>query len=258
MFNRSPSIRSKTTGLSVILILALCATSSCGSSKRLDRSKASDLIKQSPQFSRPYEVIVRHQRDERHLDPVDPNETRQQGEARAVQEFYNSSPYRAVLRHLGLIEAKAAYQSTRMYGEKEGSSLYALDVRLTSQGEQMWHDLNLQVDPASLPLGRREIVDVTGVTGGDGQRERTASAEFTWRWTLTMAGASMTRGTPEFENLPDDVKRLFDDDSTRPISRAPLELSGTRRGHAQFQLFDDGWRLVSVEPSEPRPLNPID
>lgn len=107
MFNRSMPIRGKTMGLSVI-ILVLCVASSCGSSKQLDRSKAAKMIEASPQFIPVYRMVVAHQTDQRYIEP-DVAPASPQGEAAAVQNFYDSSPYRGVCKELGLLDIKAKY-----------------------------------------------------------------------------------------------------------------------------------------------------
>jgi hypothetical protein len=252
------TIRSKLALLLAFVAIAVCAPLSCASSTRLDRSKAADLIRRSSQFTQPYAIIIRHQKDSRQLDPISPSETKEQGQARAVEEYFNASPYRGVLRELGLMTASATYVKTTMYGEREGPSLYNLDVRLTEKGEQLWHDLNMPVDPATLPLALRELVQITGITGGD-EKSRRATIEFSWKWLPTLAGRAMTRGTPEFERLPERLKKQFNEEGVSVFNigaHPPLELGGTQRSVATFVLYDDGWRLEPL-PFESRPLNPL-
>lgn len=252
----------KLTLLGVLLVAAVCALPSCSSSNRLDRSKAAEMIRRSPQFTHVHRMIIRHGSDRRYLDPVSPEETRQQGEARAVESWRDSYPYRAVLVELGLVEVKAQYVSTQMYGDREGRSTYDLQIRLTPRGEQLWRDLGLEVDPAAVPLARRKLLQITGITGGDAAKASRASAEFTWEWEPTQAGAAMTEGTAEFSHLPDRIKQMFESPESTPFptfkSKVPLRLTGVRRGVANCQLFDDGWRLDSIGPLDNQPLNPID
>jgi hypothetical protein len=206
-------------------------------------------------------MIVKHGTDTRYLDPVSPDETRQQGEARAVEDYRTSYPYRAVLLELGLVDVHAKYVSTRMYGNTEDRSTYDLDINLTDAGRKLWLDLGMEVDLGAIPLGKRKLVAITGITGGDAAKGSRGTAEFTWEWELTPAGASMSKGTPEFERLPDAVKSLFDSSqlSTPTFKpKNPLNLSGIRQGVANFQLYDDGWRLDSIEPAGSAPLNPLD
>jgi hypothetical protein len=246
--------------LLIAFAVTLCAPLACASSTRLDRGKAAEMIRNSSQFTQPYEIIIRHGSDRRYLNPVSPDETRAQGEARAVPDFCDSSPYRGVLCELGLINVKARYVSTRMYGDREDKSTYDLDIKLTPAGEQLWRDLNLAVDSSSLPLARRELVQVTGITGGD-ERSRRATVELNWKWVPTLAGRAMPRGTPEFSRLPERIRQQFDDKGITVFSigsHPPLDLGGTRRATAQFQLYDDGWRLMDIRPIDTRPLNPID
>lgn len=250
----------KLTLLSALLALAVCATPSCSSSTRLDRSKAADLISRSPQFTQPFTIIVRHEKDSRNLGPIKPSETKEEGQARAVEDYFNASPYRGALREEGLVTATARYEHTTMYGGEEGPSLYTLDIKPTEKGEQLWRELSMPVDTATLPLAKREIISVTGITGGD-EKSRRATAEFTWRWVPTLAGRVLQRGTPEFEHLPDRIKEQFNDRGLGVLgigAQPPLQLSATRQSVAAFQLYDDGWRLTDLRPIDTSPLNPID
>jgi hypothetical protein len=245
----------------VLITIFLLATFSCSASRQLDRKKAADLIQRSSGFTQPYVMIIRHKSDQWYLDPVDPSETRQQGEARAVESYFQSYPYRAVLRKLNLINVRATYVSTTMFGNTEGKSTYDLDVSLSPQGEQLWRKLGMEPDSSAIPLGRRKLIAVTGITGGDAAKGSRGTAEFTWQWELTPAGAAMSKGTTEFDQLPDAVKGLFDSSqlSTPTFKpKNPLNLSGIRQGVANFQLYDDGWRLDSIEPAGSVPLNPLD
>jgi hypothetical protein len=249
---------SRLTLLITFIAAAVCAPLSCASSNRLNRNKAADLIRRSSQFTQPYEIIIRHQVETRQLDPISHSETNEQGQVRAVEEFFNASPYRGALRELGLVTASASYVKTTMYGEREGPSLYNLDVRLTEKGEQMWRDLNMPVDTAALPLARRELIEITGINGGD-EKARRATVEFNWRWMPTPAGRAMMRDTTEYERLPERIKQQFNEEGVSVFNvgaHQPLELGGTHHAVANFQLYDDGWRLERL-PFDSRPLNPL-
>jgi hypothetical protein len=249
--------------LKAVLLLVLAASTlgaslSCAS-KQLDRKQAADLIRRSQPFTQAYKMIVRHGTDRRYLDPVSPDETKAQGEARAVENWRTSYPYRAVLMHLGLVDVRAQYQSTTMYGDREDRSTYDLDINLSDAGQKLWRDLGMEIDHSSVPLARRKLIAVTGITGGG--KEARATAEFTWQWEPTPAGAAMSRGTPDFERLPNEVKSLFDSsESFMPTFKVktPLNLGGTGQGIAIFQRYDDGWRIESIEPAKTSPLNPLD
>jgi hypothetical protein len=244
--------------LVVLFVTSTLVTSLSCASRNLDRAKAADLIRRSPQFTQPYEIIIRHQTETRQLDPISHSETNEQGQVRAVEEFFNASPYRGALRELGLVTASASYVKTTMYGEREGPSLYNLDVRLTEKGEQIWRDLNMPVDTAALPLARRKLIEITGISGGD-EKARRATVEFNWRWMSTLAGRAMLRDTTEYERLPDRIKQQFNEDGVSVFNvgaHQPLELGGTHHAVANFQLYDDGWRLERL-PFDSRPLNPL-
>lgn len=239
--------------LLIALVAVLCAPSACASSTRLDRNKAAEMISHSVQFTQPYTIIVQHASNKRYMEPISPDETRAQGEARAVENFFDSTPYRAVLRELGLIDVKAKFA-----GVESGRGIFELTINLTDRGRQLWRDLNLPADTATLPLATRELVAVTGITGDE--KTRRATVEFDWRWVPTVAGRAMMRGTPEFSRLPERIKKQFNEEGLGVFNigaHPPLELGGTHRSVASFQLYDDGWRLEPL-PFDNRPLNPLD
>jgi hypothetical protein len=212
------------------------------------------MISRSIQFEQPYTIIVQHASNKRYLEPISPDETRAQGEIRAVEDFYDSTPYRAVPRELGLIDVKAKFA-----GVEDGRGVFELTINLTDRGQQLWRDLNLPVDTATLPLATRELITVTGITGDE--KTRHATADFNWKWTPTPLGKAMTRGTPEFERLPDKIKQQFNEQGVSVFNigaHKPLELEGVRQGVANFQLYDDGWRLTDIHPMDASSLNPLD
>jgi hypothetical protein len=244
--------------LIVFLASTLFALPAC-TSKQLDRKQAAELIGGSQPFSQPYVMIIRHGSDRRYLDPISPDETRAQGEARAIENWRTSYPYRAVLVHLGLVDMKAKYISTTMYGGREGRSTYDLDINLSDAGRKLWSESGLEVDASAVPLAKRKLIQITGITGG-GAKDTRATAEFSWQWEPTIAGAAMTQGTAEFDRLPSEIKSLFESDSSLPTFKikTPLGLTGTHQGVANLQRYDDGWRLESIEPAKTSPLNPLD
>jgi hypothetical protein len=236
-------------------LLALAASLNCGSSRQLDRKKAAERIEGAPQFRQVFYVVVAHQRNQRHLDPeTAPADAR--GEAAAVADFFNSSPYRGVLKELSLVTVKA-----RFAGVEDGRNVFDLDIRLTDAGRKLWQEAGAPVNEAAIPLAKRELLEVTGLTGGDATQAARAEAEFTWQWVPTAAGRAMMRGTPEFARLPDRIRQQFDAPGLTVFdigAHRPLELGGVHQANAQFQLYDDGWRLTDVQPMDTSPLNPID
>lgn len=90
----------------------------------------------------------------------------------------------------------------------------AVDVALTDRGlaqAQSWKQDQLGF--WRIPTARREFVGVTGITM---RTPTVAAAEYTWRWVLTDRG--------------------------RQLGIEPSEASAAS---AEFQLFEDGWRIVN-------------
>jgi hypothetical protein len=69
----------------------------------------------------------------------------------------------------------------------------------------------------SVILAQKHIEEVTGITTEAGGKE--ASAEFTWRWVATDAGKSFMDHVPSNET----------------------------KGEAEFELYDDGWRIARIK-----------
>jgi hypothetical protein len=69
----------------------------------------------------------------------------------------------------------------------------------------------------SIPLARRQMMEVTGVHVEEGGKS--ASVEFTWKWTSTGNAQYFTDQTPK----------------------------GEVKGQAEMELYDDGWRIVRLE-----------
>jgi hypothetical protein len=68
-----------------------------------------------------------------------------------------------------------------------------------------------------IPIAERRLVEVTGIASEPSGKE--SHVEFSWKWTAT----------PQAKLLP---KKVPSDE--------------IHRGAAQFQLYDDGWRLVGL------------
>jgi hypothetical protein len=83
--------------------------------------------------------------------------------------------------------------------------------------EVTWQALGIVV-PLRTPL-RRIVIEVTGITAGNTQNERTV--EDIWQF--------------DFGFFSKDIQRFLDDVSASP-----------RHGKATLRLYDDGWRLVEL------------
>lgn len=135
------------------------------------------------------------------------------------------NPQNLVARHLGYIEPDK--------------------LALTEKGRQLWRDMNLAVDEHGVPAARVELDDVTGIsTSGNA-----ADAHFTWHWIPNDVGKALVIDSTEFRALPDDIQTKI---RQPPPASTPAFASGNsginfgsiRQGTANFQLYDDGWRIT--------------
>lgn len=120
-------------------------------------------------------------------------------------------------------------------------------LALTEKGKQLWRDLNLQVDEHAVPVAHSEFVEVTGIsTSGNG-----ADAKFSWQRVPNEIGKALVIDSPEFKALPDDLQ----DKIRQPLKAVTpafgggnygVVFGGLRQGIANFQLYDDGWRVTHV------------
>ncbi|MGA1998461.1 MAG: hypothetical protein ABSG52_00590 [Terriglobales bacterium] len=108
---------------------------------------------------------------------------------------------------------KAGYVKITRLGIGEGR------VVLTSKGSdtvrQLGGIINSDLNYVSVPSGAQEVVAVTGVSI-DG---KAAVADFDWRWNFNELGAVLN----------------------------PLDVGILRHGRAFLRLYDDGWRVVSID-----------
>ena len=90
-------------------------------------------------------------------------------------------------------------------------------VVLTDKGRNTIRQLGGRIDHDSvtIPSGKQELIAVTGVST-DG---KTAVADFSWRWNFNELSAVLN----------------------------PLDVGAVRRGRAFLRLYDDGWRVMSID-----------
>jgi hypothetical protein len=169
------------------------------------------------------------------LRPQSADESETDAQARAAEAYYQAYPQMDVLRRLGLMYVRATVR------ERPGVNygVWAFDVEpfLTEKGKELATDGREDQGPPSVILARRELVEVTGIT----KTGQTSQAEYTWKEVPTAAGRAFSPGSPEHESLPPPLRQaLRDRNQTKDFDKV-------RRGRAVFQLYDDGWHLLSAQ-----------
>lgn len=175
-----------------VLVLSLLFLSACSPRDFLTRRLASDLIAASPQFRAPQQFVL------------------QTGVA--SNKDYVSPEY-ILLQHHGWISANSTPCPT---GVTPGP---CWDVLLTPSGVDTVRTLvpaEEATKPAiTLPVARRELVGVTGIT----KQGSAGDVEFSWKWVpLNEIGAALYSGDLRYKSI------------------------------VGFRQFDDGWRLSESTP----------
>ncbi len=118
---------------------------------------------------------------------------------------------------------------------------------LTEKGKQLWRDMNFEVADYAVPLAHAELIDITGIsTSGNA-----SDVHFTWQWIPNDVGRALVIDSPEFKALPEDLQskiRQPPPAATAAFASANsgINYGGVRKGIANFQLYDDGWRARNV------------
>ena len=206
-------------------------------SKELTRDRARKLIEADKSFTQPY--LIQLESAEKYLVSA---QSADEGppDLRAVEEFGEDYPLTAALRLLGLVEVKATAIGNES-GGRTGRVIgwyYRIESRLTEKGAE-WAEGTKD----GLPLYRREVVEVTGVTAG---QPNNAVAEFKWRRVPTLVGEALEAEGPTFKSLPAEIQQNLRRSISKFGNALPASYKPVQNGRAEFRLYDDGWRVTGV------------
>lgn len=229
-----------TSLMALYVAAALCLTA-CGS-KELNRSSAADVLEASDAFKSPVAITLQPRyRQSLALGGVDGQTTPK--EEVAVKRFFESHPDLALLAYLELVEFKV---SNVQYPDS-ASSPVTIAASLTNVGRSASSEWQQSGEGWAIPIARRELVEVTGLTGGEGEA-KTAKVEYTWRWKPIGVGVSFDTSNSGYRELPESIKRspggASFTDALRGVGRVTFfDGSKTQKGAATLRLYDDGWRV---------------
>jgi hypothetical protein len=229
------------SALTVICLIALLQGCAALNSKELTRSRALSLLREHDMFQKPAVLPL----SVAEKFPV-PAESADEPElvARAVELFFEDRPTMGVLRHLGLVEATAtATERPQVLAYTGRLTMWTFKItpRLTTKGKEAVGAAGGESETA-VPLLRREVVEVTGVTKEGGNNTR---VEFTWKSAPTPAGEAFDPTRPAFKSLPPTLQQKL---SRANVLGNSLKMSfgDVRKATAHMQLYDDGWRVASL------------
>lgn len=234
--------------LTLLLAIAAVLVVAPGcSAQGLGRPGAKKLIEESEKFKAPVVVALKVEDDIR-LFPQSPDEIEQEVRDRALRNYLSSNPALAVLRHLGYVKVDAtvvrAYEEKNVRGFPVKSPwVLKIEPAATEKGRRLMGSQGGLGDN-TVVLARREVIEVTGVRERAGQ----AAADFTWKTVPNEAGKAFDPSSDIFKGLPQELR----DALTKSRGIGPFGHSATQdwsrlnKATADFQKYDDGWRLTSI------------
>jgi len=228
--------------LTAVCLVALLQGCAALSSKELSRSRALSLLSEHSMFKKPSVLSM----SEAEKFPV-PAESADEPEPkeRAIELFFEDRPAMGVLRQLGLVEATAAAvkrPEVLAYTGRLTMWTFRITPRLTAKGKKAASEANGSGEEA-IPLLRREIVEVTGLTK---EGENRARAEFRWRSVPTPVGEAFDPTSRAFQSLPEKLRQRISQPNILGNS-LKLNFIETSKAVAYFQLYDDGWRVDYIQ-----------
>ena len=205
--------------------------------KELTRASALSLLRAHSMFKKPaalpLSVAEKFPVPAESADEPEPVE-------RAIGLFFEDRPAMGVLRHLGLVEAAAvAVEKPQRLAYTGYLTMWQFKItpRLTAEGKKAVRAAGGEGETA-VPLLRREVVEVTGVTK---EGANSARVDFTWKSLPTPAGEAFDPTRPAFKSLPPALQQKLTRVNVLGNS-LKMSFGEVRRASARMRLYDDGWR----------------
>jgi hypothetical protein len=207
--------------------------------KDLTRDRARKLIEADKSFAQPYRIKL-ESAEKYHVSARSADED--PPDARAVEEFCEDYPLTAALRLLELVEVKAIplkRPESLGYAGRVTLWQYRMESMLTTKGEQLAEGAK-----DGLPLYRRGVVEVTGVTAG---RQDGATAEFKWKRVPTPVGEALEAEGMTFLSLPPEIQQRLRRSISKFGNALPVSYKAVQNGRAELRLYGDGWRVERLQ-----------
>jgi hypothetical protein len=230
------------SALTIVCFVVLLSGCAALNSKELSRSRALDLLRAHREFKMPKVLPLRDVKkfnisalsEDEEPVPYD----------RAVTTFFENYPDMGVLRELGLVEAEATLTDRPQAQPRTGTLLgwrFSVDVRLTDKGRQAVESAG-GTGEESFSLLRKEVLEVSGVTK---LSDTSAQADFTWKSAPTPIGEAFDPTSEAFKRLPAALQQKVSQPTILGDS-LKLRFGETKKAVADFQLYDDGWRVTLI------------
>lgn len=120
---------------------------------------------------------------------------------------------------------------------------YRPRAEITDKGRALWKDLNFNVDEENLPLAVRGTPEITGLKD---ENQSLKSSDFTYKWEPNELGEAFSTNSSTFKNLPPELQKALQETKFDLFGQGNnniVDFDQPRTGKANFQKFDDGWRL---------------
>jgi hypothetical protein len=233
--------------LQCYVVTTLMILAACSGSRELTRSRAQNLIQDAPAFANPVAVALNSD-NYVEVEAKSVEEPENEVQKRAIPKFYERYPVMAILKQMGLIsETISAVQKPwrpAFIGPTLLTWRFNVEPHVTDHAKELAAKEGL-TEQQALALYRRKIVELTGVTK---ITDNKAEAQYSWKAVPTRLGQTFDANGPFVATLPaEQQKALRRSMDTFGGIRGPIarDYNEVIKGTANFQLFDDGWRLVS-------------
>lgn len=234
----------------LIFVFYLPTVSSC-QSRELSRAQAQKMISVSDDFRQisMLDYINRYLKEDKRGtgDARSADEPEAESIQTRIDGYFREEPRVQIAHHLGLVEPhikRTQFEPARSSIIKTAGFWYFDETWVnTSKGKTLWSDYDLPVQETTVPLARRDLVGITGITKIS---EMERGVDFSWRWLPNELGKALDPSTAEFKSLPEPMRRALLEGRSSEKRSLTYGWTGERTGRALFRKFDDGWRVERV------------
>lgn len=236
--------------IALVFVFYLPAVSSCQSGE-LSRAPAQKMILADDDFRQIFtlDYINRYLKEDGRGtgNATSADEPEEAATRNRIDEYFREEPRVQIANHLGLVEPRikrTEFKPAQSSITKQAGFWYFDESWVnTSKGEKLWADYDLPAQETTVPLARREFVQITGITKID---ESQRGVDFTWKWSPNELGKALDPSSEEFRSLPEPMRKNLLEGRSSEKKSLTYDWTGDRTGKALFRRFDDGWRVERV------------